>query len=344
MKISTLMKLLGPALLLWLLYSFDLTAIGDTLWSLPPTVLWKIILLNVLVSVCKFARWHILLFFNEIRLKIGKSLHLYAYGLFWGTVTPGKMGEFVKAYILKKYLGINVSTSMVLIIVDRLYDMEVLFTATIIGYVYLHDPNMMIWPLALFALVAGGYGINVTLSRTVAAGFWLIRQVRRRMKIPRITGSTFGTFAYGLFPSLAATISAFGVMVMIGMILAEEGYGLGFHPLEMAFLIGVINFSSILPVSLFGIGTNEVLILLAVRRFLPEWYFPEQLIAFSISYTLFAILPVIFISGLVLLYNRFAPGRDDGFQGIPPDAFRHAGKDSETAEAGFPMRPEKADP
>lgn len=86
-------------------------------WRLIPILL----LLSLLNYLLRFFRWHYFLKETKIPLKVTDSLRIFFAGLSM-TVTPGKSGELVKAYLLKKQKGHAYSQVIPLIFTERLTD------------------------------------------------------------------------------------------------------------------------------------------------------------------------------------------------------------------------------
>lgn len=86
---------------------------------------WWIVLLLLLLSllnyIFRFFRWHY--FLNVLSIKISPliSLRIFLSGLSM-TITPGKMGEVVKAYLIKKETGNRFAEMVPLLVTERLTD------------------------------------------------------------------------------------------------------------------------------------------------------------------------------------------------------------------------------
>lgn len=87
-------------------------------WWLAPLVL----LLTCLNYLLRFFRWHIFLRRVKLnRLNLQNSLLVFLSGLPL-TLTPGKSGEVLKAYFLKRVVGDHLSKTVPVVITERLTD------------------------------------------------------------------------------------------------------------------------------------------------------------------------------------------------------------------------------
>ncbi len=86
---------------------------------------WKLLPILLLLSFSnyflRFLRWHYFLKKIKVSLPLGKSFRIFLSGIAM-TVTPGKTGEVVKAYLIKKDNGNRYSQLVPLIFTERFTD------------------------------------------------------------------------------------------------------------------------------------------------------------------------------------------------------------------------------
>ncbi|HUQ03099.1 MAG TPA: lysylphosphatidylglycerol synthase transmembrane domain-containing protein [Kofleriaceae bacterium] len=80
----------------------------------------------------RFARWQLYLRDREIRVPIGTSALVFVAG-FAMAVTPGKLGELVKSYLLRQLAGIPVARSAAIVIAERVSDLLALLLLAAVG-------------------------------------------------------------------------------------------------------------------------------------------------------------------------------------------------------------------
>jgi uncharacterized membrane protein YbhN (UPF0104 family) len=122
-------------------------ALGRFRWSLLPAIL-VLTLVNYLV---RFVKWTIYLrLIGAPPIPTGESFLLFFSGLSM-TITPGKVGEWLKSYLLRERHGVPIAVSAPIILAERLTDgVAMLF-------------------LALGGLLAYGYGRELLLLIGLAA-------------------------------------------------------------------------------------------------------------------------------------------------------------------------------
>ncbi|MCX5835236.1 MAG: lysylphosphatidylglycerol synthase transmembrane domain-containing protein [Deltaproteobacteria bacterium] len=298
-KYKYLGRLIGLLCLLWLFFTFDFNVVVKTWFEIDGATVGRAFLLSLSILLLKFMRWHLLLRINQYRLPLMSSLSIYGSGMFWGLVSPGRMGEFSRCLVLKKRFGILYSHSAALIIFDRLYDLLLIATACLAGWLMLTGREIFLGPLILLILS----GIIILKRRSFKSLFeWLDRFFRRHglpVDVQPFREMIARNLSVRALIPLLLTGASLAVMVTQGYFLAADGYGLHFTGLQILFLVTAFSISTLVPLSIFGIGTNEIILLTLVYTWLPEFYHPEKLIAFSLSLGMINFIPAIVGSGIL---------------------------------------------
>ena len=104
------------------------TALDAFRWPYIP-VLLALACMNYLT---RFLKWHYYLRLLHIRLPATRSLAVFLSGLVM-TVTPGKMGEVLKSFLLKEMNGTAVSETAPVVLAERMSDLVALVVLTFAG-------------------------------------------------------------------------------------------------------------------------------------------------------------------------------------------------------------------
>ncbi len=108
-------------------------------WYFPLILLFSLI--NYFV---RFIKWQIYLKALNIKIAIKRSLIIFL-ASFVMSVTPGKMGEILKSYLLKEEIGTPVSVTLPIVLAERLTDFISIVLLSIIGaYVFNYGQNIII--------------------------------------------------------------------------------------------------------------------------------------------------------------------------------------------------------
>jgi len=108
-----------------------------SLWLLP-----VILLLSFVNYVLRFYKWDYYLSLIKVKLNKIDSFYIFMSGLVM-SVTPGKLGEFLKAYLVKEKTEIPMSKTSPVIIVERLTDSIAFILISLIG-AYIFEYGMVI--------------------------------------------------------------------------------------------------------------------------------------------------------------------------------------------------------
>ncbi len=108
-------------------------AVAGFHWSLALPVL-GLSLLNYFV---RFLRWELYLRRSEVRLETWLSMRIFLCGLVM-SVTPGKFGELLKAYLVKMHSGVPVSRTGPIVVAERATDLLALFVLIFVGSLLYH--------------------------------------------------------------------------------------------------------------------------------------------------------------------------------------------------------------
>jgi len=100
---------------------------GFSLWLIP------IILLLVFANyIFRFIKWHYYLGLIGVKISVSESFQIFISG-FVLSVTPGKMGEVLKSFLLKEKTGVSISRTAPVVFAERVTDMSALILIAIVG-------------------------------------------------------------------------------------------------------------------------------------------------------------------------------------------------------------------
>ena len=175
----------------------DARSVGRALagfrWSIAGVAL-SLAFLNYLV---RFARWHYYLKVLGLAVPAGHSFLVFLAG-FSLTVTPGKLGEVVKAILLRESHGIAAARTAPIVVAERFTDLMGLLLLACVGiFTFEADPRFLLVGAGLIA-----FGLVVVSVEPIAAFF--LRLTGRMPLVRRATPKlreAYGTTAALLRPA-----------------------------------------------------------------------------------------------------------------------------------------------
>jgi glycosyltransferase 2 family protein len=132
----------------------DVQSVKYVISSIPLHFIGLAIIFTLLSYFLRFAKWHYFLTFLEVKVSARDSLSIFFIGLSM-SITPGKIGELLKSYLIKNISGTNISKSASAVFVDRLTDLFAMIILVSIGltvFSYSYIP-ILIFTCSLLLLV-----------------------------------------------------------------------------------------------------------------------------------------------------------------------------------------------
>lgn len=264
--------LLGVIVISAVLLITDANALADAVrafnWRLTPLVV-GLILGNYLL---RFVKWQYYLGIIDVRNLSRRDSALIFVSGFTMVMTPGKVGELLKAYLVRERTGTDLSKMIPVVLIERLTDgMATLF---LIGI------GIVAFPLGrpIFAaglLAAAGVLILVRREKLVASILDRVRRTRFRARVNSLEALYLST-RFLLEPRPLATAVGLGIVSWFGECLAFFVIltGLGIEPswhllLAATFVFGVSAWAGALSFLPGGLGATEAsavaLLLLTIK-------------------------------------------------------------------------------
>jgi glycosyltransferase 2 family protein len=263
-----LIIVIGIALFLLVLLSID----RQKTWEILEQADWKLCLLSLAVFVLmiyiKGIRWSYLLKMQGYHYSVWNCFLVYMASMYWGNITPGRAGDFVKVLYLKEDLKLPTGLGMANVLVDRVLDLYLLLVLGGLGILVNPmpaDPASVKMVLAVKVFFVILVIVTFLAFSKKIGGILLKAAFQRLMKQEHRekTDKLFEDFHEGmaafykpafLVPillSFLAYAAAFG-----GCFLLAQSIHLNVSIFYLIFSISVVNIVSLL--SFMGLGTRDV--------------------------------------------------------------------------------------
>jgi uncharacterized protein (TIRG00374 family) len=131
LKKKWLFRVFGIALFIFILSRIDLAETINIISNTNLIYLAVAFTIVPFVVITKAYGWQLLMKMQNINYPLKDSVQVYFAGLFVGSVTPGKLGDFIKVFYLQEE-GYSFGKSIVSVFMDRIFDLASLF---IISYI-----------------------------------------------------------------------------------------------------------------------------------------------------------------------------------------------------------------
>ncbi len=300
---------LGLAVLVYVGYALyvgaDLVAgaLGRFDWRFLPLLLT----LSLANYGVRFVRWEMYLRMLAIRVPLKTSLGIFFAGLAM-TITPGKVGEFLKSYLLKKSAGVPMATSAPVVFAERVGDLLALILLASVGVARYGGSGATPVLIAAGATIAGV--IVVLQSKALSdLALGLVGRVPVGDRIaPKLREAVDASRALLSFKPL-----------VLGLLLASGAWycecteywlafkGFGIHGMEQGVAVFGYAFSTVAGVvSPGGLGPTDVGLIEIAERFTPALHGQKEVATAASFIVRFCTLWFAVIIGAVALM-RFGP-------------------------------------
>jgi uncharacterized protein (TIRG00374 family) len=235
----------------------DLDTLETALVGFPLRFLVPIGLLSLGNYLLRYVKWHWYLKLLGHRINRFPNLLVFLCG-FALTVTPGKVGEFLKAYIAKERFNVPYTASTAVLLMERFTDVVAIVLLTCLG-LFLRFLHWSVAVLAVLALIA----FLMLLKNRFIAG-WVIDQTARFRLLKRFSGPLKTLYEEGwilldmgiFIPALMLSLAAW-FLEGLGYALVAWGLGSTITLMEGVFIYSVALLGGALTLFVGGLGATE---------------------------------------------------------------------------------------
>jgi uncharacterized protein (TIRG00374 family) len=172
---------------------------------------WELLPLILLVTCgnygLRFVKWQYYLRAIDVRdLRLLDSFLIYFSGLGM-VITPGKVGEWLKSYLLREMHGTPVLRSAPIVIAERLTDSLALLVIGGVGVIFFGPEYWWV-----IAVIAGGSAVGITVARHRRTAEWLLGRAERAPVVGR-----FAHRLHEMYESTYLLMEPRGVLMMTGL-------------------------------------------------------------------------------------------------------------------------------
>lgn len=209
-----------------------------------------------LLLFVKTVRWYVLMQGAGIQFGLWASFRCYMAAFAVGVVTPGRLGELLRAFCVTLATGTQTGTALRTVVSDRLYDLVALGCCGAVGLasIVLDLPGRF-WLPGLLLLAASAFSAIHVVGKMAQSAY-----VRRFVPAPvrNLVSSVAGDFAVSrALPNALVTVLAYLIYFGIGWMLLRA-LAIPFPFLQTCVVMSALSLVLLLPISVAGFGTREV--------------------------------------------------------------------------------------
>ncbi|MFO8072511.1 MAG: lysylphosphatidylglycerol synthase transmembrane domain-containing protein [Polyangia bacterium] len=263
-------KLLGFALLAYILWRADVGALGETLAACRLDLVAAGFSAGLFAIAIKALRWRSMLLRQGHDYGAWRSVKVYAVGIYAGIATPGRLGELSRVLYLRRDIGVGVGAGLSSVVVDRVLDLYFLVAVGIAAAYRFGVSGDLSFAIAV---TAAALALLPVVALHPRAGRWLARRATSllgRTRLGRGLADSTEEFYDGVETLLSAwlligaltTAAAYATFFLAAHLLALS-VGIDIAPADTALTVGLANLASLVPITVAGVGTRDAIFVLA---------------------------------------------------------------------------------
>ena len=294
-KIFFYVKLVISLVFFYLLFTkfVDVRKVITQISEIKYYVLILCLFVTLLSILLRALRWKIITKFYKKEISLKDALLFYFRGIYYGSVTPAKAGEFIKGYYYAQKYKISKGDGFSSVFFDRIFD--IIFPLIFVTLYFLLGKVLNIFTslLVIFLLTMFSWFVMVFLLK------YLIKYIRKikflkDLTIPKVS------FDYKLLLKGLLTLSIWSCYVLIGLIVL---YSMNVYTIPIHYLFFSVCLASVailIPITLNGWGIREGTYVFLFSRFVDA----NTGLLFSIILVLLSTYFLALI-GLILEFTKF---------------------------------------
>jgi hypothetical protein len=304
------LSLVGIVLFLFILTRINLGDLYTVFLTINIFFLILALLVNFLAVFLKAEKWRIIV--NSIKgdFSLLASVKAFLVGFSFSTITPAKLGDFIKIFYIKDD-QCGWGRSLATVVIDRLIDIILLCSIAAIGiygFSLFYHIEILSWGFALLIVAGIIVTLYVILNKLLLSKLlkpFFNHFVPKNLK--NQVSEYYHDFYKGLFTfyqdhrrfilSVGVGVLSWIPPILYGYLLALS-LGITIDIFFFILVIPLISLLDLLPISISGIGTRDVAL---IFLFGLRGTSAEQAVAFSLIYLFMSYWLIALIGALVYL-------------------------------------------
>src|SRR3989344_952551 len=271
-KLRRILPLIGILIFIYVIYHVGINKIIATL----PGINWWYVLasiaLSFIVVLLQAQKWNSILYHQGIELPFSTILHIHLISLFYGNITPGKIGSFSKIFHLQEPTKRDIGGCISSVTLERFLDLLMVATFALIGSIIAlnYFTGIFVEFLILFLILLTVLLLSLN-EKTREWFVWKVYKFLIPKKFKDRTLSSFNAFKETLLaPKQIIMPVILTIMVWAGIYtqtyLIAQALHMNISFLPFIFVSSIATVVTLIPITVGGIGTSEAAITVLFTR------------------------------------------------------------------------------
>lgn len=277
-KLSSILKIIvSVAILIFVFRKVSLSQTIQYIETIRPAFLLFSVVLIVAGQVVRAQRLAVMLFGDGAREKLWAVLRIQMVSFLPGVISPAKVGEVTKIFMLQADLDIPTERGLVCFVAERVFDLLVLSPLAAMGLYVFYRAGLEV------QLEAGWKGLAAS-----AIGVFIVALLLGIL-FARSRGISFGNLWRAASPRGMVKAGVFSLVYWLIVFLEVwcfcKAAGFDANPLHMALVVPPALLSSMIPITFSGFGIRELALTILLQS-PPVASSYEQAILVSLMYVI----------------------------------------------------------
>ena len=255
---------IGIVILIYTIYTLDVEKIKNAFFSIKPIFIILALSLTLPRILIRNYAWQLIQKEQNIKLTFFQSLKIFLIGYFYGSITPGYLGQLMRIPYMKKKTGEPYGKLFVNSSIESIVHSSSMYIMIIIGALLIVEtfpgilPITIVWIIILAIIII--YFIKKERGEKL---FYTLIKYLIPKKLKHNLNRFVQTF-YNDFPKINRLILPFILGIFTWIIIFSQEYiivialGLNIPYIWFLLLFPLANAAGFLPITFAGLGTREL--------------------------------------------------------------------------------------
>jgi len=259
-----LLPFIGIAILIYTVYSLDIEKIKNAFFSIKPIFIILALSLTLPRVLIRNYAWQLIQKEHNIKLTFFQSLKIFLIGYFYGSITPGYLGQLMRIPYMKEKTGEPYGKLFVNSSIESIVHSSSIYITLVIGALLILEkfPGIFLIAMVWIILLAIIIIFFIKKERGEKLFYTIIKYL-----IPKKLKHNLNRFVqtfYNDFPKINRLIIPFILGIFTWIIIFSQEYiivialGLNIPYILFLLLFPLANAAGFLPITFAGLGTREL--------------------------------------------------------------------------------------
>ena len=255
---------IGIIILIYTIYTLDVEKIKNAFFSIKPIFIILALSLTLPRILIRNYAWQLIQKEQNIKLTFFQSLKIFLIGYFYGSITPGYLGQLMRVPYMKKKTGEPYGKLFVNSSIESIVHSSSMYIMIIIGALLIVETFPGIFPITIVWIIILAIIIIYFIKKERGEKlFYTLIKYLIPKKLKHNLNRFVQTF-YNDFPKINRLILPFILGIFTWIIIFSQEYiivlalGLDIPYLYFLLLFPLANAAGFLPITFAGLGTREL--------------------------------------------------------------------------------------